>query len=237
MINLIVNADDFGYSKGVNHGIVDSYKYGIVNSTTMMMNMPGTEHAIQLAKENPSLQVGVHLVLTCGRPLLKDVPSLVDDNGYFKKLSTLNGDETVNLDDLEREWTAQLERFLKSGLMPTHFDSHHHTHGIKDFYPVVKKLAHKFELSVRKSVLDEFVGIRSYTEEFVHDFYGETATEDFFEKLLDRDLDGKTVEVMCHPAYLDHEVMSGSSYNVDRIKELEILTNSKLSNQISLLFK
>ncbi|MBS4174471.1 chitin disaccharide deacetylase [Bacillus sp. FJAT-49736] len=235
MIRLIVNADDFGYSKGVNHGIVDAFKYGIVNSTTMMMNMAGTDHAIELAKENADLPVGIHLVLTCGKPLLSDVPSLVDEKGNFKRLSVLQLEKDIDLDELEREWTAQIERFLASGLTPTHFDSHHHTHGIKEFYPVVQKLAERYGLSVRKSVLDEFAGIPSYTDEFVHDFYGETATKDFFLQLLNRNLDGKSVEVMCHPAYLDAEVMSGSSYNVERIKELDILTNTVLPEGIVLL--
>src|ERR1700732_1931642 len=102
MIKLIVNADDFGYSRGVNFGIIDSHMRGIVNSSTMMMNMPGTGHAIELAKEYPSLQVGIHLVLTCGKPLLQDVHSLVDENGHFKKLKQIREKNDIVLDELER---------------------------------------------------------------------------------------------------------------------------------------
>jgi predicted glycoside hydrolase/deacetylase ChbG (UPF0249 family) len=84
LIKLIVNADDFGYSRCVNFGIIDAHRDGINNSATMMMNMLGVGHAIELAKENPKLQVGIHLVLTCGKPLLPDVPSLVDESATLK---------------------------------------------------------------------------------------------------------------------------------------------------------
>ena len=78
MIEVLVNADDFGLTRAVNYGILDSHKHGIVNSTTMMMNAKATEHAIEIAKGTPSLRVGIHLVMTWGKPLLTDVPSLVN---------------------------------------------------------------------------------------------------------------------------------------------------------------
>ena len=68
-MKLIINADDFGYSNGVNYGIIDAFKNGILTSTTCLTNMPGFNHAIQLAKENPNLGIGIHLTLTCGKPL------------------------------------------------------------------------------------------------------------------------------------------------------------------------
>ena len=89
MIKLIVNADDFGLTEGTNYGIIDGHINGLVNSTTMMMNMPGTEHAVRLAKEYNLLGVGVHLVLTAGEPLLGDVPSLVGSDGSFHKQSVV----------------------------------------------------------------------------------------------------------------------------------------------------
>ena len=110
MIKLIVNADDFGLTEGTNYGIIDGHINGLVNSTTMMMNMPGTEHAVRLAKEYNLLGVGVHLVLTAGEPLLKDVPSLVGENGSFHKQSVVR-EGNINPEEVEREWTAQIEKF------------------------------------------------------------------------------------------------------------------------------
>ena len=83
MNKLIINSDDFGYSRAINHAIIDTHQEGILTSTTLMTNTPGFEHAIKLAKENPKLGVGVHLVLTFLKPLSQDVPSLVDEKGDF----------------------------------------------------------------------------------------------------------------------------------------------------------
>ena len=91
MINLIVNADDFGYSPGVNYGILHSYLYGIVNSATMMMNMAGTGQALAMVKQYPGLRTGVHLVLTCGKPLLSDSITLTKKDGYFRSQGDLAG--------------------------------------------------------------------------------------------------------------------------------------------------
>ncbi|MDR4947383.1 chitin disaccharide deacetylase [Neobacillus cucumis] len=235
MIQLIVNADDFGYSRGINFGIIDAHKRGILNSATMMMNMPGMRHAVELAKENPNLQVGIHLVLTCGRPILTDVPSLVDDNGNFKRLSEVKEGNEISLDDLEREWTAQMELLLENGIQPTHFDSHHHVHTIPAFLPVVQKIAKKYNLSARNYFKEQVNDVRLFTDVFLDDFYGETATYDYFEKILSRVQDGQTVEVMCHPGYLDKAILSGSSYAIDRVKETEILTTISLPEGIVLL--
>lgn len=235
MIKLIVNADDYGYSKAINYGIIEAHKNGIVNSTTMMMNMPGVNHAVELAKENPSLKVGIHLVLTCGKPILYDVTTLVNSDGGFKSLREIKEQKNISLDDLEREWTAQIERFLETGLTLTHFDSHHHVHTVPEFLPLVQKLAKKYNLSARRISEHSIEGVTPFTDVFLHDFYGDGVTSDYFEKIVDRVQDGQTVEVMCHPGYLDHEIMNNSSYTVERITETNILTSVTLPNQIVLL--
>lgn len=235
MIKLIVNADDFGYSRGINYGIIDAHLNGIVNSTTMMMNMPGVGHAVELAKVNPTLQVGIHLVLSCGKPLLSDVPSLVDENGHFKRLPDFLNDRDLPLLELEREWTAQIEKFLETGLIPSHFDSHHHIHAIPEFLPVVQKLSRKYSLSARQAEGHTVEGVPAFTDVFLHDFYGEGATEDYFEKISSRVHDGQTVEIMCHPGYLDHDILKGSSYASQRVEETRILTSVSLPKNIVLL--
>lgn len=86
-MKLIINADDFGYSKGHNYGILDCIIGGVVSSTTILMTTPGTDHALELIKNNPSLDVGIHLSLDIGEPILNrnKIPSLIDSNGNFKK--------------------------------------------------------------------------------------------------------------------------------------------------------
>lgn len=233
MIKLIFNADDFGYSHGVNYGIIDSHVNGVVNSATMMMNMPGAEHAVSLAKQHPALGVGVHLVLTCGKPLCKDVPSLVDENGDFIKLDSLKKANGVKLDELEKEWTAQIERFLSFGLTPTHFDSHHHVHGIPAFHPVIRKLSKKYNVPVRLSVFDKIEDVVPFTDKLFAGFYKENVTEAYLNDVIGED--GQTIEVMCHPAHLDTEIYKGSSYHLDRMKEVDVLTSWTLPNGYELV--
>lgn len=228
MIDLLVNADDFGFSRGVNHGIIDSHKYGIVNSTTIMMNAAASEHAIELAKKTPTLKVGVHLVLTWGKPLLSDVPSLVDENGFFKKQSILiEQPSEISLHELEREWSAQIDLLLASGIVPTHFDSHHHVHGIKTFYPVVKKLSEHYQLPIRKAAA-HFEDIHTVTDVFLDNFYGAGVADDYFEHLYSSKIDGKSLEIMTHPAYLDAVILEGTSYTTARLRETDILLNTQL---------
>ncbi|MFB7641895.1 chitin disaccharide deacetylase [Peribacillus butanolivorans] len=236
MIEVLVNADDFGLTKSVNYGILDCHKYGIVNSTTIMMNAKATEHAIEIAKRTPSLKVGIHLVLTWGAPLLSDVPSLIDDSGHFKKQGVVYGEPAdISLLELEREWSAQIERFLEFGLYPSHLDSHHHVHGIENFLPVVKSLTEKYQLPVRNAG-KHFAGVQTVTDVFLDDFYGETVVEDYFQNLKGRVIDGQSVEIMTHPAYMDEDLMQVSSYNSNRLKETRILTSARLPEGFILRF-
>ncbi|MGE7602623.1 chitin disaccharide deacetylase [Peribacillus sp. NPDC097675] len=228
MIEVLVNADDFGFSRAVNYGILNSHINGIVNSATLMMNAKATEHAIRIAKDHRTLKVGIHLVLTWGRPLLDDVPSLVDEAGNFKKQAEIQKNpDDISLEELEREWSAQIDKFLALGMSPTHFDSHHHVHAIPAFLPVVKKLSAHYRLPVRKAGT-HFQDIETVTDTFLSDFYGESAATDYFQNLHERISEGKSVEVMTHPAYLDEDLLKHSSYNKDRLKETAILMKATL---------
>lgn len=231
MTKVIINADDFGLSRGVNYGIIDAHLKGLVTSTTMMMNAKATKHAISLAKDTPSLKVGVHLVLTWGRPLLEDVPSLIDEAGNFKKqIFVYKNPVSISLDDLEREWTAQIEKCFDADLTPSHLDSHHHVHGIKEFYPVIKKLSEKYGLPVRNAGT-HFTDIQTLTDVFLDDFYGDGVTDSYFENLHEQVEGGKSIEIMTHPAYLDETLMKESSYNMQRLKETRILMDAKSIKQ------
>ena len=130
MKKVIINADDFGYSSAVNLGIIKAYKEGILTSTTLMANMPGCDEAINLAKENPDLGVGGHLVLTCGKPLTKG-ESFVDGKGDFYSLTEYKKHRNEMSDEeIFQEWSYQIDYLMDHGLKLTHLDSHHHVHTI-----------------------------------------------------------------------------------------------------------
>jgi len=127
---LIVNADDFGLARSVSTGIIDVYQAGQLSSTTLMVNMPGTEEAVDLAERHPGLGMGLHFNLTEGRPLT-DARSLIDSDGAFLlrgELIRRSIRGRVEPSEIARELTAQLDRFVSLGLTPTHLDSHQHVH-------------------------------------------------------------------------------------------------------------
>lgn len=149
---LIVNADDYGKTEGVTRGIIQAHREGIVTSTTVMMNMPNIEDALRLADDYPDLGMGVHLVFTAWRPLLPpaEVPSLVDEDGYFhSQEAILSHPERLDADELKAELTAQIERFRASGRAPDHLDCHHFVHLYPPFFSVYVELAEEYGLPIR----------------------------------------------------------------------------------------
>ncbi|MHB0871529.1 MAG: carbohydrate deacetylase [Chloroflexota bacterium] len=160
---LIVNADDFGISEGVNRGIVEAHLHGILTSTTVMANMPAFDHAVELKHRHPTLAVGVHLNLTAGKPILppSSVPDLVDGEGHF-----LRGDRfllrlslgRIDLRQVEAELSAQLERALGAALSPDHLDSHHHVHAHPLLQPMALRIALRHGLEAIRCPVD--LGLR-----------------------------------------------------------------------------
>ena len=233
MIRLIINADDFGYSRAVNYGIIDAYKIGLLTSTTMMTNMPGTDHGVILADENPGLGVGVHLVLTCGRPLLKNHKTIVDGEGNFRELSFYEKmGFQIDLEEVYREWKEQIERFLSFGLIPTHLDSHHHVNAKGDIYKVFLRLAREYGLPVRNNMNKE-VYENGYEYRRTDVFVGEVEKAILVPEKLIRSLEeNSTIEIMCHPAYVDNFLLRSSSFVYPRLEELELLTDDKIVNEV-----
>ncbi|WP_096186985.1 chitin disaccharide deacetylase [Evansella halocellulosilytica] len=232
-MKIIVNADDFGLSKGVNEGIFVGLRNGAIDSTTMMMNMPGTEDALKRCKEYPELNVGIHLVLTGGSPLLKDVPTLTDDKGQFLRSSRYETEDpnanTLDLLEVEAEWEAQINRFLKEGMKPSHLDGHHHIHSWSPLLPVINRLANKYELPVRNSFDDTVTSLKLYSDVFDAGFYGDGVGVDYFRQLLEKYKGtNKVVEVMSHPGYVDEELRRQSTYVEKREEELNILMSSEV---------
>ncbi|NDJ75720.1 MAG: ChbG/HpnK family deacetylase [Chloroflexi bacterium] len=160
MKQLIVNADDFGRSPGVNRGIIDAHRTGIVTSTTVMINQPaapaGLEDALQRA---PHLGIGLHLNLTSGRPVSPPdtVPTLVDGDGQFYDIRRWPiAGLRFNTDELAHEITAQFERFVSlTGQPPDHLDAHHHaTYLHPAAFKTMLGLAGQYALPLRASRLE-----------------------------------------------------------------------------------
>ncbi len=151
---LIVNADDFGRTRGVSAGILRAHLEGIVTSATAMMNMPGLAADLHQAQlEAPRLGLGVHLNFTAGRPLLPPewCASLVDEHGRFlTQEAIMTAPDRVKPDELREELKSQITAFKNvMGALPDHLDAHHFVHLYPPLFEVYLALAESFKLPAR----------------------------------------------------------------------------------------
>jgi chitin disaccharide deacetylase len=152
MIKLIVNADDFGLTEGVNRAIRDAHLHGILTSTTLMANGEAFHPAVSLAQGLPSLGVGVHLNLTQGFSVsaANQIPSLVNQEGLFirtaGRLTLALSLGHIRKSEIEKELSAQIEKVLDTGILPTHLDGHKHFHLWPSLYLLVVRLARQYKI-------------------------------------------------------------------------------------------
>ena len=128
---LVVNADDFGFTRDVNLGIVEAHREGILTATTLMATGAAFDDAVRLAKENPSLDVGCHLVM-------------VGDPPFPASVAKLMGALALGRIRVYDEVAAQVRRILDAGLAPTHLDTHKHTHLLPPVLDAVARVSQEF---------------------------------------------------------------------------------------------
>ena len=146
---LIVNADDFGLSKGQNYGIIEACRNGVVTSTTALVNGAAIDHAAQLSRSTPELAVGMHFVLTLGEPL-SAMPGLTRDGRLGKWIWQQAEEDSLPLEEIAHELACQYRRFVELfGHEPTHIDSHHHVHMFAQIYPIVAAFAREKGIALR----------------------------------------------------------------------------------------
>ncbi|QLK63737.1 chitin disaccharide deacetylase (plasmid) [Enterobacteriaceae bacterium Kacie_13] len=236
---LIVNADDFGLCKAQNYGIIEAFRNGVVTSTTAMMNAGGVEHAAALSAANPDLAVGMHFVLTLGKPLSL-MPNLVRNGELGKWIWEVAEQGTLPLDQIAQELRCQFARFVEIfGRKPTHIDSHHHVHMIPQIFPIVEAFANEQGIPVRIDRDDlrkgeiTLKGAQS-TQGFESGFYGDAISETLFLETLDSALKRgeSSLEVMTHPSFIDNTILA-SKYCYPRLAELDVLTSPTLKQAIA----
>jgi chitin disaccharide deacetylase len=147
MKNLIVNADDLGWSDGVNRGIAEAHRNGIVTSASLLANAAAFAAAVDLARSTPGLGVGVHLNLSDGLPCAdpESVQSLVNGSGEFEggpeNLLLRRARGAVELREVEAEWDAQIAKVKSAGIEATHLDGHKHVHMLPGLFEIALRLA------------------------------------------------------------------------------------------------
>jgi len=252
MKRLIINSDDYGRTPDISRGIREAHLNGVVTSTTCMMNIPTTANDLAIAvHETPKLGLGVHLVLTMGKPILppEAVPSIVDTDGNHLKYNPFIANlPNLKMDQVKAEWRAQIERFIRTaGRKPTHLDSHHHSSFFApELFRGMLELAKEYDCAIRfpftevsseleetakhaADLMNEFNPRRPDT--FFVNFYDTGATSEVLSQII-QDVSDGTSELMCHPGYVDEAFAQESVYNFQRERELKILTDPSVKQAI-----
>jgi len=148
----IINGDDFGLSPGVNRGIIEAHRRGILTSVSLMATGEAFEEAVDLVRGHPDLSIGVHLVLVEGIPVLPAgrIPSLVIPDGRFLGspgaflARWLTG--RIRLEEVRQEFEAQVAKVLDHGVQIDKLDSHMHLHLLPGIFEIVLALARRHRI-------------------------------------------------------------------------------------------
>lgn len=215
---LIVNADDFGQSVGINSGIINAYENGIVTSASLMVRYAAAIEAAEYAKKNLRLGVGLHI----------DLGEWTYGDGEWKPLY-----EVVDLDDescVEKEVKNQVESFYNiMGRKPTHIDSHQHVHLRETILPVFIKIAKELNIILRRT---------STTVNYCGDFYGQcedgspyhyAISVEGLKDTISKLPEGIT-ELACHPA-LNNDIET--MYRAEREMEVNTLCDTGIKEVIA----
>ena len=214
---LIVNADDFGQSAGINRGVIEAHEHGIVTSASLMVCWPGAVAAAAYARSHSSLSVGLHL----------DVGEWTCRDGAWE--TTYRWTDPDDPRGVAREAALQLERYRDLiGHDPTHLDSHQHVHRRSPAREVLERMASALDVPLRHCSRVRYCG----------DFYGQTATGEPLPDLISttalaavlRGLPEGVTELACHPGYADDV---DSMYRVERSIELETLCAKEIRDVLT----
>ena len=163
MIRLIFNADDFGFTRDVNDGIIEAHRNGVLTATTLMANGDAFDHAVACARDTPTLDIGVHLVMVQGESVARPghaMPATLQDLA----LALLRRQIPVY-----DEAAAQVRKILAAGIRPSHIDTHKHTHLFPPVLNAVARVAREFGIPwvrQRLGMKATLAGLRS-TDHFV----------------------------------------------------------------------
>jgi predicted glycoside hydrolase/deacetylase ChbG (UPF0249 family) len=231
---LIVNADDYGRTAGINAGVLEAHRDGIVTSATVMVLEPAAEEGIRSALATaPRLGLGLHVVLTGGGPPASPpeaLPALAPGGRFARNADAMP--RRLPPEEIAREIEAQIARFESiAGRLPSHLDSHHHSALHPDVEPVFAEAARRRGLPVRASdgaarERLRAAGLRT-PDAFLDRFFGAGATAENLREILETLPEG-TSELMCHPGHSDEALARGSTYARERERETEILRAPEL---------
>ncbi len=240
MIRAIINGDDFGKTQDINEAVRECFERRFITNTTLMVNMPWADDAVEMAKEYGFFEaVGLHLNLTSGYPLTKRIrkePRFCRKDGSFNAFFQTHTLTRLAISSREaqavrEEAEAQIRKYFSYGLPEKHLDSHHHVHTDRSVIGVLMPLMLKYGFRSVRLTRNLYLKMnplkRVYKAAFNRKLRGSGLfTTDYFGSFKDLSaMEGKLktgalIEVMVHPMYDSEEGLSDSGVPFERIKEL-----------------
>jgi len=239
-IRLIVNADDFGFTRDVNAGIVEAHRSGILTATTLMANGAAFDDALRLARETPALDIGCHVVLVQGNSVL--APSRALPQTLKELIRAVLRREIPVYEEI----AAQVRRLMCAGIRVSHLDTHKHTHLLPPVLEALARVAKEFGILWVRRPFDfgidrrarivkaaTAVGMRALRPGFASALKGLRTTDHFAGFQLTGELDGTSLvetlrqlpkgltEFMCHPGRLGPELEAAST-RLKKSREIEL---------------
>lgn len=231
MIQLILRADDVGYSEAVNYGIAKTVKEGLIGSVGLMPNMPSAAHGLALL-EGTDVCIGQHTNICIGRPCADPakIPSLLDENGFLKSSRTYReawkkGECFTVLEEMVLEIEAQYQRFVQlTGRQPQYFERHAVLS--KHLMQGLEIVAQRHGLKYNNMYPGDETGTFGGRPVAACPMHSMEPDYDPVQSLKDAVLHARTDMpnvFVCHPGYLDAYLLRSSSLTVNRTKEVEML--------------
>ncbi|MBQ2656933.1 MAG: ChbG/HpnK family deacetylase [Erysipelotrichaceae bacterium] len=240
MKKILIRADDLGFSRGINLGIADSVRAGLIQSVGLMPNMENAQEGVEMIKDY-GVCLGQHTNICAGRPLSdpKLIPSLVQENGEFKTSKEYrenfgNGNDIVDVNEAVIEIEAQYQEFKKlTGEKPHYFEGH--AIASMNFMKALSIVAQKHDLKMFPVGFD--AKPMQYADKLLRmtiDSMGPDYDPYASLKKLVMDEDESVIDIfVAHPGYLDAYILKVSSLTVNRTKEVEMLTDPEMIRWIN----
>lgn len=241
MKQILLRADDLGYSRAVNYGIYDSIHNGVINNVGVMVNMPSTEQGLKLLKDE-DIDIGMHTDITNGKPVLpaEQVPSLVDEDGNFHRSKIYRANygtgkpDIIDLDEVVAEIDAQYHRFLDLvGKKPDYFEGH--AVMSDNFIKGLHIVAEKYDLPLLDFSFDghpisfkQNTKFNVFMESMKPNYDPYKVVKEMVSKADDDDIP----MMVCHPGYLDQYILNTSSLTVPRTQEVEMAMDPTIAKLI-----
>lgn len=248
MKKLIVNADDFGLTRSVTDGIIKGAQHGIIRSASFIVNTDAFEYSVEQVKAFPQIDIGIHIAWVGeDSPVAQNAASLVKDKNFYPNWKSVIVNrvlKNIKLSDAEREARAQIEKLLKTGIHPSHIDSHQHLHLFPGFSEIIIRVAkdyripfvrcpdvrkkrlfyiHLFSKHLRKILLRE--GFPEPPE-----FFGFECSSSFSLEFL-AEIAKKTptdiAELMVHPGLEDEQLHNKYRWGYNWEKELDCILSEE----------